>query len=871
MGGKMKFYRLSVSEVLKKLNSNENGLSNNEVFNRLKKYGKNKLIEKKKESKLDKFLSQFGDIMIIILVAASLVSFILADLKNESYIDSLAIIAIVILNAIMGFIQELKADKATEHLKQLQTTKVKVKRNNKIEIINSEDIVIGDILVLEAGDKVPADARIIWELHLKVDESSLTGESNPVSKNNLVINEDVSLSGRYNMIYSGTNVLYGKCLAVVCEVGMNTELGLIAKSLINEENERTLLQQKIDNISKILSIIIELIIVIMFIIGIIKGMSFSEIIMLSISLSVAAIPEGLPAVITIILSLSMNELAKKNVIIRNMSSVETLGNTEIICSDKTGTITQNKMQVREIYYNNNFINVNEIEKNNLLLKIMALNNDVEKNNNEYIGEPTEVALYECCEKNIDIIKIRNNNKRIDEIPFDSNRKMMSTINISNNDIKLYVKGSFDTIITKCKYIYENNKVSKLTKEKIKELKNIENTEANKAYRILAFAYKDLDKDYNLDKIEGNDLIFVGLSFMSDLPRVDVKDAISLCKSAHIKPIMITGDSIKTAVAIAKEVGICESDKEAILGIDLDKMSEEELKENVNKYSVYARVSPINKLQIVNALKENNKVVAMTGDGVNDAPALKKADIGIGMGITGTEVSKSVSDVILTDDSFSSIVTAVKEGRRIYDNIRNVLVYLLSSNIAEILIVFIGMLFGIEIFSPLQLLYINLITDSIPAIALTFEQGSSDIMKRNVRRKENSFFTPFLYAKVGLSSLLKTITIITIFFVNKKLYNIEVAMSVSFLTLILLEIIYSYSCRNLKEKIINKKIFANKQLNFSIILLIIIQIIVFTSPLKDILNLTTLSLYQFALYFLIVILVFLIEEYTKKIIVKLFKD
>lgn len=867
----MKYYRYSVNEVLRKLNTSELGLNDKEALERLKKYGKNKIKEVNRESNIEKFFNQFADIMIIILIASSIASFVLADLNNEPYIDSIAIIAIVILNSIMGFIQELKADKAIEQLKKLQTTKVKVKRNNKIIVINSEDIVVGDILVLEAGDKVPADARIIWGLQLKVDESSLTGESNPVEKDTLIIEEDVSLSLRKNMIYSGTNIIYGKCIAVVCEVGMNSELGLIAKSLLNRENKKTLLQQKIDNISKILSIVIEIIIIIMFIIGIIKGISLNRIIMLSISLSVAAIPEGLPAVITIILSLSMKELTKKNVIIRNMSSVETLGNTEIICSDKTGTITQNKMKVREVYYGNEFINVNEIKNDNLLLKIMALNNDVEKNNNEYIGEPTEIALYECCEKFIDINKIRNNNKRIDEISFDSNRKMMSTINSNDNEIIMYTKGSFDAVIEKCSYIYVNGKVNKLTKEKIKKLKNIEEAEANKAYRVLAYAYKDLSRNYKINNNIESNLVFVGISSLSDLPRKDVKDAISLCKSAHIKPIMITGDSMQTALAIAKEVGICNSNNEAILGIDLDNMSEEKLVENVNKYSVYARVSPINKLSIVNALKQNNKVVAMTGDGVNDAPALKYADIGIGMGITGTEVAKSVSDVILTDDSFSSIVTAVKEGRRIYDNIRNVLVYLLSSNIAEILIVFIGMLFGIEIFTPLQLLYINLITDSIPAIALTFEDGSKDIMKRSVRKKENSFFTSFLYAKIVISSIFKTITIISIYFINVKLYNMEFAMTISFLTLILLEIIYAYSCRNLKEKIINKNIFANKQLNISIILLIIIQVIVFISPLKEILNLTTLSIYQFVLCFFVVIVVFLIEEFMKKYIVKLFKD
>lgn len=866
----MKFYRFSVSDVLKKLDSTEDGLNENDVLIRLKKYGKNKIKEGNKKSNVEKFFSQFADIMIIILIMSAVVSFILADLNNEPYIDSIAIIVIVLLNAVMGFIQELKADKAIEHLKKLQTSKVRVKRNNKIIIINSEDIVIGDIIILEAGDRVPADARIIWELSLKVDESSLTGESIAVKKDTDVINEDVPLSLRNNMIYTGTNIIYGKCIAVVCETGMNTELGLIAQTLIIEEKEKTILQKKIDNISKILSIVIEIIIVIMLVIGIIKGINFSEIIMLAISLSVAAIPEGLPAVITIILSLSMNELAKKNVIIRNMASVETLGNTEIICSDKTGTITQNKMNIRELYYDNKIWDINKINDGHLLITIMALNNDVEKNNNEYIGEPTEIALYECCEKFVNVKDLKSKFKRIDEISFDSDRKMMSTINECDNKIRVYTKGSFDSVIKKCSYVYEDGKVVKITKNKINKLKEIENIEANKAFRVLAYAYKEISHDYVIDEIE-NDLIFVGLSSMSDLPREGVYESINLCKSAHIKPIMITGDSLQTAISIAKEVGICDSEEEAILGVDLDKMAKEELKDKVNKYSVFARVTPLNKLSIVDALKQNNKVVAMTGDGVNDAPALKYADIGIGMGITGTEVSKSVSDVILTDDSFSSIVIAVKEGRRIYDNIRSVLVYLLSSNIAEILIVFIGMLIGVEIFTPLQLLYINLITDSIPAIALAFEKGSDDIMKRDVRRKENSFFTSFLYAKIGLSSLIKTITVITMYFINARLYNSEVATTISFLTLVLLEIVYAYSCRNLKNKVIKKGFFANKYLNISIIILLVIQIIVFMTPLREVLSLTNLNILQFDYCFLIILLVFLAEEFLKKLIVKLFKD
>jgi len=456
----VKYYNNEVEDILKELKTNELGLSQKEASKRLEKYGKNKLDEAKKQSKLSKFLSEFKDIMIIILLVSSLISFILSLINNESFIDSIIILAIVFLNAIMGFVQELKADEAIDALKKMQVTKVKVKRDNKVITINSEEIVKGDILILEAGDTIPADSRIIWEASLKVDESSLTGESVAVTKSISVLDENTPLSERANMIYSGTNIVYGKCHAVVCETGMNTEFGLIAKSLNKDEKEITPLQKKIDGISKFLSIIIAIIIVVMFIIGLAKGMNVMTVIMLSISLAVAAIPEGLPAVITITLSLGMSTMAKKRAIVRKMSSVETLGCTEIICSDKTGTITQNKMKVREIFYNENICKVDSIEKENPLFYNMLLNNDVEKNGKDYIGDPTEIALYECLEKILNIKELRNNNKRVAELPFDSERKMMSTINECDNSLRLYTKGSFDSLIDHCTHILSNNKIIK---------------------------------------------------------------------------------------------------------------------------------------------------------------------------------------------------------------------------------------------------------------------------------------------------------------------------------------------------------------------------------------------------------------------------
>lgn len=862
---------MDLKEVLKNLSSSEFGLSHEEAENRLLKDGKNLIIGSKKESLFTKFLGEFRDLMIIILIIASIVSFILSIFNNEPFTDSIIILAIVILNAILGFVQELKADKAIESLKKMQTDKVKVRRNNKICVVNSEDIVVGDILILEAGDSVPADARIISEISLRVDESSLTGESIPISKKNTVLNKDIPLQSRKNMIYSGTNIVFGKCVAVVCKVGMNTELGLIAQSINNEIKEITPLQKKINGISKFLSFIIAIIILIMFIIGILKGMEIFEVIMLSISLAVAAIPEGLPAVITITLSLGMNDLTKKKAIVRRMSSVETLGCTEIICSDKTGTITQNKMTVREVFYNDKISKVDDIDKNNILFKIMILNNDVEKNMNDYIGDPTEVALYESLENILDINEVRSMNKRIGELPFDSDRKMMSTINSFGDKTYLYTKGSFDSLIDRCNYYCEDGNIVEMSNKKRSELKNIEGMESKKAYRVLAYAYKELNKSFNINEELENDMIFVGMTAMIDPPRSDVKEAIEVCKNAHIKPVMITGDSLSTAISIAKEIGILENENEAITGSEIDKMSEEELKEKVKDYSVYARVSPINKLSIVNAWKQNNKIVAMTGDGVNDAPAIKSANIGLGMGITGTEVSKNVSDIILADDSFSTIVSATKEGRRIFDNIRNDLVYLLTGNITEVLVVFIGMMFGIEIFLPIQLLYINLVTDGIPAIALAFEKAEDNIMNRNVRKKDSTFFTPFLLAKISFSSILKTIVILLIYITSLKLYGVNIANTMSFLTLIFLEMIYAYSCRNLKTNVLNRNLFSNKTLNKSMILLIVIQIIMFITPIGNIFNIVKLNFIQVINCIIMIAIVFIINELFKKIITKFFKD
>ncbi len=863
----MKFYNSNIEEVLKELKTSTNGLSEEEAKNRLAHDGLNKLKEAKKESKFVKFLSQFKDLMIIVLFIAAIVSFIISYINKESYLDSIIIILIVFINAILGYLEEEKADKAIESLKKMQTTKVKVKRNGKVKYLNSEELVVGDIVLLEAGDKVSADARVIESNSLKVDESSLTGESVSVSKDTKEIKRAVSLNDQTNMVFAGTNVVYGKGLCIVTKTGMNTEIGLIAGSLDKEKTELTPLQKKINGISKVLTIIISIVILVMFIVSIIKDMKVTEALLLAISLAVAAIPEGLPAVITVILSLGMSTLAKKKAIVRKMSSVETLGSTEIICTDKTGTITENKMTLKEIYYNDETFTSEYLLEESIFLYNMALNNDVEENEQGLIGEATELAIINYLEKKVNPFDIKEKYPRVMEIPFDSERKMMSVVSEINGKKYLFTKGSFDSIIACSTKIEKNNKITVLTKKEREKLKRIEQDKSDRALRLLAFAYKELTDDI----LEEKDLIFQGLIGVIDPPRKDVKEAIETCKQAHIRPIMITGDSLNTAIAIAKDIGIIASPEEAITGSELDKLSEEELFQNIEKYNVYARVSPMNKLSIVKSWKKKGRVVAMTGDGVNDAPAIKTSDIGIGMGITGTEVSKSVADIILVDDSFSTIVSAIKEGRRIFDNIRNVITYLLIGNITEVITVFVGLLFGYTIFVPIQLLFINLITDSIPAIALAFESADSDIMNRRVRKKDSSFFTPFLISKILVSSCLKSIAILFVYFLNLHVSTPEVAGTTAFLCLMMLELCFAYSCKNIKKPVINKNIFNNSKLNVCILGLVVVDIIIFLTPLKSIFGLTNITIIEFLYCLIIIIVMVVIDELLKIRLAKHFKD
>ena len=863
----MKFYNVDIDEALEKTDTSKEGITFEEAKKRLEKDGPNKLKDAKKDSKIVMFLGQFKNLMIVVLFMAAIVSFIIAYQNGESYLDSIIILLIVFINAFLGFLEELKADQAISALKKMQTTKVRVKRQGEVLYINSEDLVRGDIVLLEAGDRVAADARLIEVHSLKVDEAALTGESDAVVKDVKVIDKEVTLHERSNMVFAGTNVVYGKGQCVVVATGMNTEIGLIAESLGNTKVELTPLQKKINGISKVLTIIILIVILAMFIVCRFKDMPLTEALLLAISLAVAAIPEGLPAVITVILSLGMNILAKKKAIVRKMTSVETLGSTEVICTDKTGTITQNKMELKELYFNHTTYDSNYKMEENMFYYNLALNNDVSLNEDTFLGDPMEVAVLNYLKKTTDPMVIKEKYPRTNEIPFDSERKMMSVMCPINGENYLFTKGSFDSVISLCTKIEMNGEIKDLTPLLKQELMEAEQAKSNQALRLLAYAYKKMDNE-NLTE---SDLVFQGLIGVIDPPRSDVKEAISLCKSAHIIPVMITGDSLNTAKAIAREVGILNDDSEAISGKELDKLSEEELYQNVLKYRVYARVSPMNKLNIVNAWKKHGKVVAMTGDGVNDAPAIKASDIGIGMGITGTEVSKSVADIVLVDDSFSTIVTAVKEGRRIFDNIRNVITYLLIGNITEVITVFVGLIFGYTIFFPIQLLFINLITDSIPAIALAFEDASEDIMNREVRKKDSSFFTPFLISKILVSSILKSIAILFVYFLNNYLFGVEVAGTTAFLCLMILELCFAYSCKNVKKPVVNKMIFDNSKLNYCILGLMVVAAFIFLTPLKSIFGLTSITFMQFLYCIVIIIVMVVIDELLKVRLSRIFKD
>lgn len=863
---KLTVYNETIDELYKRLKTSEKGLTDEEAKKRLLRDGENKLMEKKRKSNIVLFFEQFNDFMIILLIFASIFSAVISYIRNESYVDSIIIIVIVVINAILSFIQEKKADVAIQELNKMFVTNNYVIRNGVKKSVDVRNVVVGDILELEAGDYVSADARIITSDGLEINESTLTGESKSIKKDNNNINTEKELYERKNMVFAGCNVTNGHAFVVVSSTGMNTELGKIATSLIDKKSDITPLQKKVNQISKVLTYIIIAIIVVMMIIGLLMKNDFFDILMLSISLAVAAIPEGMSSIITIILSLGMTEMAKRNVIIRKMSSVETLGSTDIICSDKTGTITQNKMLVKTIYVNEQLYTDEDIIPNAELLIQCAKNcQNVVKNNNIYMGDETEVSIYKYLEK---ITKNHvDKDQRIKEYPFDSDRKMMSTINKVENKSYSFTKGSLDSIINNCTHYMLNGKKYMIGSKYREKILEIEKEQSKKSLRLLAFAYKD----ENVDCPEKN-MIFLGLIGMMDPPRNNVPSAIATCHKAGLKPIMITGDSINTAIAIAKSVNIIDTDDKAIEGKIIDKMTDDELIEAVKYYQVYARISPNTKLRIVEALQSQGYIVAMTGDGVNDAPAIQKADIGIGMGITGTEVVKKVADCILVDDSFSTIVDGVEEGRRITANIKKVILYLLAGNIVEVILVFVSMLLNMEMFTTLQLLWINLVTDSIPAIMLAFEKSDSDVMENNpANRSNSSFFTPFLISKIVVSSIFKSIIMITLFVYYAKTKDANVAGSLMFIYLVANELLYSFSCRNLKKSVLNKKLFDNIRLSIGVGILMILQVIVLTTGISKFFIVDDIEFVNVLIVLGICLVTFVLGELIKPMYVKLFKD
>lgn len=797
----MKYYLEEAEVVLKSQETAKKGLDEKQAEFRLEKNGPNKLAEGKKKTVIQRFLEQMKDPMVIVLIAAAIISGIAAEIA-----DAVIILMVVVLNSILGVVQEGKAEKAIEALARMSSPFSKVRRNGHMMHIKSEEIVPGDIVLLEAGDAVPADMRLIEASSLKIEEASLTGESVPTEKYSHVITDsgsDIPLGDRHNMAYMGTNVVYGRGEGVVVETGMNTEMGKIAEIISNTRDEKTPLQKTLAGLSRILSICVLGISVFIFIFGVFQSGGFTggnvlEMFLLAISLAVAAIPEGLVAVVTVVLSIGVTRMSKRNAIIRKLTAVETLGCTQVICSDKTGTLTQNKMTV-----------VDAFGDTGRLAAAMALCNDAElsEDKTDAIGEPTECALVRYAyELGYDKEELEGRMPRVAEAPFDSMRKMMSTVHSDpSGKLVQYTKGAPDELLKKCKHILLGKDIVPLTDELRKKVLDENRKMAAKALRVLGAAVREHDElpdSISPEKLE-TDMTFIGLAGMIDPVRPEVKPAIKECRAAGIKPVMITGDHRDTAVAIAKELGIIEDESQALTGTELDRISDEEFEKSVGKYAVYARVQPEHKVRIVSAWKKNNMITAMTGDGVNDAPALKTADIGVGMGITGTDVSKNVSDMVLSDDNFASIVKAVEEGRRIYDNIRKAIQFLLSANLSEVLALFAATLFKFRLFSPIHILWINLVTDTFPATALGMEEAEPDIMTRPPRKADEGIFAGGMAASVVYQGILVAALTLVSFYIGFVQSQIT-GMTMAFLTLSLCEIFHSLNMRSRTKSIFRLK-------------------------------------------------------------------
>ncbi len=865
------WYTLSTKEVEKQMQTNiEFGLNEKQVEDKQNKFGLNKLEEKKKESIVIKFIKQFNDFMIIILIIASIISAVVARLEGSNdYFDSIIIIAIVVFNAIMGLVQEAKAEKSLEALKKMTAPTCRVKRNGKISTIKSEQIVPGDIVLLEAGNYVPADCRLISSSNLKIEESSLTGETVPVLKDaNCMLKEKTALGDMVNMAFSTTIVVNGHGEAIVTDIGMNTKVGKIAKMIITNEAPETPIQKKLGEVGKSLGIACLGICLLIFVIGLLKKIEPIEMFMTSVGLAVAAIPEGLPAIVTIMLSIGVTKMAKKNSIIRKLPAVETLGSSSVICSDKTGTLTQNKMQVTKIANINGETNDKEYIKWLMGMATMCTDVEISKENGkmELTGEPTEKAIVsKALDEGQNKNELYNVMKRVKDIPFDSSRKMMTTIHKMPNGYRVITKGAPDVLLKRCNKVYDNGNVTTLDYSKTKLIENQNNKMADEALRVLAIAYLDipnLPSKIDTETVEKN-LIFIGLIGMIDPPREGVKEAVATCKKAGIKTVMITGDHIITAKAIAKDLGILRGSDLAVTGEELDKIPQSILQKNIMNYSVFARVTPEHKVRIVKAYQSTGAVVAMTGDGVNDAPALKNADIGIAMGKNGTDVAKNAADMVLTDDNFVTIVEAVKQGRNIFDNIKKAVHFLIATNIGEIVTIFLGLVLGLK--SPLlaiQLLWINLVTDSLPAIALGLEKPEADIMDKKPRDSKKGIFADGLWQRIITEGTMLGILTLVAFSVGNYLYDIEVGRTMAFVCLGLLELVHSFNIKS-EETIFKVGLFENKYLLGAFILGALLQIVVVVIPsVAEVFKLVPLTQVQWMYTFGISILPLVIMEIQK---------
>ena len=855
-----KFYKKPIPELLGNLHSSRAGLSQEEAKQRLAKVGPNELQQGKKRGLIAKFFDQFKDLMIIILLVAALLSGFVAG----EWADAAIILVVVILNAILGLVQEARSEAAIEALQKMATPTARVRRDNAIMEVPSPELVPGDMVLLEAGDVVPADLRLSSAKNLKIEEAALTGESLPVTKQQETLHGDVPLAERTNMAFSSTNVTYGRGEGVVVATGMQTEVGNIAKMINRTDNTDTPLKQNLNHLGRVLTVLVLAVCVLVFAIGVFlnpQHQPMNKLVMnmflTAVSLAVAAIPEGLPAIVTIILALGTQRMARHNAIVRKLPAVETLGATDVIASDKTGTLTQNKMTVQQLYYDGQMHPANqEMAAHSPAMLAMVLANDTKiQKGGKLLGDPTETSLIQFAfDKNVDVDRMLVDKKRVQEVAFDSERKLMSTVNVDGDNYFVAVKGAPDLLLKRCTQIIEKGQVRALTAADQEAILAANGDMAQQALRVLGLAYKKVDHLFPKAKSENveKDLIFAGLVGMIDPERPEAKVAIAEAKSAGIRTIMITGDHQTTAQAIAERLGIIEpeSDDAVITGAELDQLSDDWLKDNVEKFSVYARVSPEHKVRIVKAWQANGKIVAMTGDGVNDAPSLKQADIGVGMGITGTEVSKGASDMVLADDNFATIVAAVKEGRKVFANIQKAILYLMSCNVGEVLTVFLMTLFGWDILAPVQLLWINLVTDTLPAIALGVEPVEKGIMKHKPRGRNSNFFSGGVSTSIIYQGILESALVLATYGIGlatsphaAAVLQHGDALTMAFLSLGLIQLFHAFNSKSIHASLFSDNPFRNRWFNWAILISALVMAAVELPFLTSLFDVTELDLAQ----------------------------